>query len=188
MSSRKSTGKRLRFEILKRDGFRCVYCGASPLRGYLHVDHVVPVIEGGTNEPSNLVTACRDCNLGKGPVPLDEPGLDGEDDPKSRDPEAIRERAEQIREYIGAQRELDAARDYQIDQAQEVWSSLFPYDHRTTWEAKNRAFIQRVMERFDWEDVTWAMRRAAEQCTGSFAAWKYFCAISHRWLKDGVTR
>jgi 5-methylcytosine-specific restriction endonuclease McrA len=58
---------KLRFEVLKRDGFRCRYCGRSGAQGEvkLHVDHVVPVSKGGTNDIDNLVTACEECNLGK---------------------------------------------------------------------------------------------------------------------------
>lgn len=57
----------LRFEILKRDGFQCRYCGARPADGaVLQIDHITPRAEGGTDEPTNLTTACRDCNTGKG--------------------------------------------------------------------------------------------------------------------------
>lgn len=31
----------------------------------LHVDHVLPKALGGADDPSNLVTACKDCNSGK---------------------------------------------------------------------------------------------------------------------------
>src|SRR5690606_9964735 len=58
--------KRLRFEILKRDGFRCTYCGASPTEAELHVDHVLPASLGGADTAENLTTACADCNEGKG--------------------------------------------------------------------------------------------------------------------------
>ena len=58
-----SVTKRLRFEILSRDGFACVYCGADSTQ--LHVDHVIPQALGGTDDPSNLATACADCNAGK---------------------------------------------------------------------------------------------------------------------------
>lgn len=55
--------KRLRFEILRRDGFKCRYChGAEVL---LTVDHVTPISLGGTDHPSNLVACCDDCNTGK---------------------------------------------------------------------------------------------------------------------------
>lgn len=58
--------KRARFEVLRRDGHRCRYCGGSVESGaVLTVDHVVPVALGGGDDPSNLVAACRDCNAGK---------------------------------------------------------------------------------------------------------------------------
>lgn len=57
--------KRLRYEILKRDNHSCRYCGAVAPDAPLTVDHVVPVALGGSDEPTNLVTACRDCNSGK---------------------------------------------------------------------------------------------------------------------------
>jgi phage FluMu protein Com len=56
----------LRFKVLQRDSFKCVYCGASPQNTSLHVDHKVPVNAGGSNDIENLVAACSDCNLGKG--------------------------------------------------------------------------------------------------------------------------
>jgi hypothetical protein len=33
----------------------------------LDVDHVIPVAQGGTNADDNLTTACRPCNVKKGP-------------------------------------------------------------------------------------------------------------------------
>lgn len=55
-----------RFQVLARDGFRCVYCGATAKTTTLHVDHLVPVVKGGTDDMVNLVTSCAECNLGKG--------------------------------------------------------------------------------------------------------------------------
>lgn len=63
-----------RFEILKRDGFACQYCGRKAPDVKLHVDHIVPVSAGGTDDEGNLATACQDCNLGKWAHTL--PGLD----------------------------------------------------------------------------------------------------------------
>lgn len=65
MNKRIPIGKRLRFEIFARDGFTCRYCGRQSDVVQLHVDHVIPVCQGGTNDPENLVAACADCNLGK---------------------------------------------------------------------------------------------------------------------------
>ena len=65
-ASREPIPAGLRFAVLKRDGFRCSYCGRGETEGVkLHIDHLVPVARGGRNELDNLVTACQDCNLGK---------------------------------------------------------------------------------------------------------------------------
>lgn len=66
MSGRKSIGKKIRFEVFKRDHFTCQYCGRMAPDVILEVDHIKPVAEGGTNDFINLVTSCRDCNRGKG--------------------------------------------------------------------------------------------------------------------------
>lgn len=58
--------KSLRFRILVRDRFRCVYCGRGAADGVnLAVDHVNPRSKGGKTEPGNLVTSCDPCNIGK---------------------------------------------------------------------------------------------------------------------------
>ncbi len=57
---------KLRYQIFKRDGFKCVYCGRSAREGVtLHVDHKQSVKDGGDSSPENLVTSCSDCNFGK---------------------------------------------------------------------------------------------------------------------------
>ena len=54
-----------RLALYIRDGFGCVYCGRD-LRGAVPsdvtLDHLLPRSVGGTNDASNLVTACRRCN------------------------------------------------------------------------------------------------------------------------------
>jgi len=60
---------RTRFLVMKRDGFRCRYCGKSPATHpgvELVLDHVQPWSKGGETVPENLVTSCAACNLGKG--------------------------------------------------------------------------------------------------------------------------
>lgn len=58
---------KLRYQIMRRDGFRCQLCGASQADGVkLHIDHIIPVSKGGTSDMENLRTLCERCNLGKG--------------------------------------------------------------------------------------------------------------------------
>jgi 5-methylcytosine-specific restriction endonuclease McrA len=52
----------LRAEVLERDGYTCGYCG----RPAQEVDHRLPLARGGSDNPANLVAACRCCNLAKG--------------------------------------------------------------------------------------------------------------------------
>lgn len=56
---------KVRFAVLNRDKFTCRYCGRKPPNVVLHVDHVTSRYDGGSDEPDNLVAACKDCNLGK---------------------------------------------------------------------------------------------------------------------------
>jgi len=65
-----SISNRARFEVFKRDNFRCKYCGATPEDGKLEVDHVVPRASGGADSLKNLITACKKCNSGKSDLPL----------------------------------------------------------------------------------------------------------------------
>lgn len=65
-------GKRIRFEVFKRDVFTCQYCGIASPKVVLEVDHVIPVCEGGADNLENLITSCFDCNRGKGKYLLDE--------------------------------------------------------------------------------------------------------------------
>lgn len=57
----------LRFDVLKRDNYKCQICGRTQKDGVkLHVDHIIPIAKGGKTELDNLQTLCQDCNLGKG--------------------------------------------------------------------------------------------------------------------------
>lgn len=63
---RKIMTPKLRYNVMKRDHFRCVLCGRSARDGTeLEVDHIKPVSKGGLTEMSNLRTLCKDCNRGK---------------------------------------------------------------------------------------------------------------------------
>jgi hypothetical protein len=63
---RKPIGPKIRFEVFKRDSFKCQYCGASAPEVLLQVDHVKPIAAGGDDDLLNYLTSCVPCNQGKG--------------------------------------------------------------------------------------------------------------------------
>jgi hypothetical protein len=69
--------KRTRFEVLRRDGYTCQYCGAKAPDVVLHIDHIMPKALGGSDSPDNLATACKDCNSGKASIMPDSPLVQG---------------------------------------------------------------------------------------------------------------
>jgi hypothetical protein len=56
----------VRFDVFRRDNFTCVYCGRGSPEVTLHCDHKLAHSKGGSDDKENLVTACEDCNFGKG--------------------------------------------------------------------------------------------------------------------------
>lgn len=67
----------LRNEILERNGFTCQLCGAgvgdtdpfNPNRKVrLHIDHIIPISQGGTDDKGNLRVLCSACNQGRANV------------------------------------------------------------------------------------------------------------------------
>lgn len=74
---RKNLSSQTRKSALRRDGHRCQLCGFQAIptsEGYkfpvikvvLTVDHIVPIIFGGSNRTGNLQAACNICNTIKG--------------------------------------------------------------------------------------------------------------------------
>lgn len=61
---RKTPTKGRRFDVFKRDGYKCRICRQAG--GELEVDHIVPLAKGGANAMDNLQTVCRACNRSKG--------------------------------------------------------------------------------------------------------------------------
>lgn len=72
---RKKISWQTRFLILQRDDFACQYCGAKPPGAALNIDHIIPLAEGGTNDTTNLITACEVCNKGKSDLTFVDRGV-----------------------------------------------------------------------------------------------------------------
>lgn len=67
----------LRNVILERNGFTCQLCGAGPgdtdpfnpnRKVRLHIDHIIPISQGGSNNEDNLRVLCSACNQGRANV------------------------------------------------------------------------------------------------------------------------
>jgi 5-methylcytosine-specific restriction endonuclease McrA len=63
----------IRLQVFRKTDGRCWWCGepiysaprgSDDIRAYT-VDHILPIRDGGTNEPDNLVPACKRCNSRK---------------------------------------------------------------------------------------------------------------------------
>lgn len=167
MSDRTPVSKRVRFEVFKRDGFTCQYCGATPPKVVLEVDHVDPVAAGGTNDMDNLVTSCFPCNRGKSDVLL------------SVVPQSLADKAAEVAEreeqLAGYQAILRAKRERIED---DVWSVFARWREQdeTTHERFNsvKRFIERLGldEVFDAVDITLAANIRSGR--GEF---RYFCKV-----------
>ena len=113
-----AVGKTLRFEVFKRDGFTCQYCGSRPPDVVLELDHIDPRAAGGGDEVINLITACFDCNRGKSDKRL------GDVKPRpDADAEYLRVQQEivEAKRYLDASKVRDEAMALIIDRLTEIW-------------------------------------------------------------------
>ena len=53
--------RQTRAMVLYRDAYRCQLCN----RAAVEVDHIVPVLDGGTDDPANLRSLCHDCHVSR---------------------------------------------------------------------------------------------------------------------------
>lgn len=176
-ATRKAISKKLRFDVFKRDGFSCQYCGAHPPQAILHVDHITPVIEGGGNNIDNLVTSCDACNLGKGARALSEIPQSLKDKAS-----AIQEREEQIRGY----NEVMMARVRRIEN--EAWVVAAALEGVECLERYDRAdflSIKRFLERLPAFRVLEAADIARAKCFRSDAkTFRYFCGVCWSLIRE----
>lgn len=62
---RKPISKNIRQKVFDMYDGHCAYCGEEISLRKMQVDHIIPIIKGGTNDISNLRPSCRMCNFYK---------------------------------------------------------------------------------------------------------------------------
>ncbi len=172
MNKRKPIGKTKRFNIFKRDEFTCQYCGATPPKAVLHLDHIHPVSKGGGNSEDNLITSCFDCNMGKGAKLLD------------RKPEPLKDKAARIAEteaqISGYSKILAKKRERIESEAWEVVHILTDENEiRKDWFKSIMMFIEKlgVIETMESMDIAVSVKLSSHETT----QFKYFCGVC--WTK-----
>lgn len=177
--ARVGLSKKTRFEVFKRDGFVCQYCGAHPPDVILEPDHIVPVCEGGTNDEHNLVTACFDCNRGKAGNSLNSV------------PKSLHERAADIAEIeaqlAGYRKIIQGREDRIYADMWQVAEALAPGSPQTgmrkDWLRSIKTFNQRLPlhEVIDAAELALARKPFSDP-----QKFKYFCGICWNKVRDGV--
>lgn len=179
MAKRKNLSKKTRFEVFKRDGFVCVYCGAHPPKAVLHCDHVVAVANGGSNNIDNLVTACDACNFGKGAREL------------TVAPETVAAKAELLREkeeQIAGYNALVLDKRERVTETAWLIADMFNNCWGRDPGRFNRAdlaSIERFVDRLPLDTLIEAVQRGvSKQPAHPEQAFKYFCGMCWNIIRD----
>jgi hypothetical protein len=167
-AKRTALSKKTRFEVFKRDGFKCMYCGAHPPAVVLEPDHIKPVADGGTNAMDNLITACFACNRGKAANSLEAIPQSLAD--KSAE---VIEREKQLRGYHEAMEGKRKRLDREAWELMNLWRTEQDSAPRD-WMNSMRMFI----EKLGYHEVREAVEIAMGKAFYSEAkTWRYFCGI-----------
>jgi hypothetical protein len=170
-------GKKLRFEVFKRDGFTCQYCGANPPMVILEVDHIIPVSKDGSDDIDNLLTSCFDCNRGKS-----NRDLSTMPQKTIEKISQLREKEEQYAEYQKVLNEIRARELNEITGIDEVYSNYFP-EYCLSDRFKNSS-LRTFLKMLGYAKVEQAMHTACGRIFDSNKAIKYFCGICWNRIND----
>ena len=64
-SRERYTTRKYRIQVLERDNYRCVYCHTDLKTVTAHIDHRIPLDDGGSQDIDNLQASCPKCNRRK---------------------------------------------------------------------------------------------------------------------------
>lgn len=146
MSERKPIPKKIRFEVFKRDRFTCQYCGRMAPDVILEIDHIKPVAEGGENDILNLVTACKDCNRGKGKTLLSDDAVIKKQQKQLTE---LAERKEQNEMMIMWKREMLQIFEDQLESINDLIRSMTGYGLSDHGKRK----VRKVLKTFSFQEV-----------------------------------
>ena len=165
-----SITKKLRFEVFKRDGFRCAYCGKSPPDVLLEVDHIKPKSKKGKDDINNLLTACFDCNRGKSNIEIDKAPQQLVDNL-----EVLKQKEEQFAEYHKYTQRIERRINKYIKAVDEAYTENFP-DYQLNTKFK-RGTVKKFVKLLEPSDVVDSMHLACSKINDADNAIRYFCGI-----------
>jgi len=172
-----SISKKLKFEVFKRDGFQCAYCGKSPPEVILEIDHIEPTSRGGNDDINNLLTACFDCNRGKRDILLDKTP-----NQLIENYEILKEKEEQLKEYRKLIKKIEGRIENDINEIGEIFNSYF--ENRIFTDAFKQFTVKKFLNLLPKHKVIEALHLACNRINNdSTKATKYFCGICWNWIK-----
>lgn len=156
-NERKAISKKIRFEVFKRDSFKCQYCGKASPDVVLVVDHIMPVKDGGDNEITNLITACEPCNQGKGARQLSDDTVIGK---QRKQMEKLNDRREQLEMMMQWRNGLNNIEQEKVDAVAEYWE--VQAEGHSLNETGIRA-LSKIIKKYGVEVTLEAIGRSIEQ-------------------------
>lgn len=169
---------RVRYEVFRRDNFTCTYCGRSRPEVSLTIDHVIPTVLGGTNQPDNLVTACTDCNSGKSSSNPDQPQV-------QQASESALKWSTAMREAAAIQLARMNARTSQHQAVDQAWTSWHYQDGSVVTRPDNwsQSVDQFLAAGLTLDDVISAIG-VAMAASKIRDPWAYMCGVAWNVLHD----
>jgi hypothetical protein len=120
-AKRKGISKKVRFEVFKRDNFKCQYCGKCAPEAILNVDHIHPVSQGGEDDMMNYITSCFDCNSGKSDRLLSDDSVVAK---QRQQLEELNERREQLEMMLQWRDGLKLIDEESLASIEEAWEEV----------------------------------------------------------------
>jgi len=154
---RKPVKKSIRFEVFKRDSFKCQYCGSEAPSVLLHIDHIHPVAAGGDNDITNLITSCQECNLGKRDRQLSDKSRIQKSKNQLNELQKRREQLELMMEWRSGLKQIT---NETLSSIVKLWKEKIP-----NWgvSPSGEAHFKRLLSKYSVTEVADAIEVASEQ-------------------------